>query len=389
MNSRKRLKMAINKEIPDRVPVSPYLDSVFVGDYLGKKFTEVDPIYDVYDVQKEFGFDVCLRNISVDDTSSMGYRMDPSDKSNFLESKNWKCSSNILNKDDFGWEEEIIVETPEGLLSEKCKYKIIKGAFFRHKTENMVKENKDLELIIKYMPSWEPNSKGKVEEAMDLVRGGDGIVICDPACSHGVFNWASEFRNLESLLTDPYLKPKLYSKLMSFLNKRLKENAMYSIRENPDMIRVCVNVANGRIVGPDYYDKHIVVYEKEYIRFIQNNGIPVLVHNCGYGKKLYPCYEKFGMAALESFSPPPIADNDIKEAKDFFGTKTTLIGNIDQVHLLREGSFKEIEKAVRETIKKAAPGGSFILGTSDELYDDTPYENLQSLSYLGKKYGRY
>jgi hypothetical protein len=44
---------------------------------------------------------------------------------------------------------------------------------------------------------------------------------------------------------------------------------------------------------------------------------------------------------------------------------------------------------VREAIEAAAPGGGYILATSDAVRDGTPVENLHALCAAGRKYGNY
>jgi uroporphyrinogen-III decarboxylase len=75
--------------------------------------------------------------------------------------------------------------------------------------------------------------------------------------------------------------------------------------------------------------------------------------------------------------------------KRVLGNSTVLLGNIDQVHLLRRGSLEEISQVVRETVLTGKQGGRYILMTADELYHDTPIESLRTMAEAGRAYGRY
>ena len=46
-----------------------------------------------------------------------------------------------------------------------------------------------------------------------------------------------------------------------------------------------------------------------------------------------------------------------------------------------------IERAVENAIAVAAPGGGFILGTSDSIRDGTPIENVRAYFAAARKYG--
>ena len=68
---------------------------------------------------------------------------------------------------------------------------------------------------------------------------------------------------------------------------------------------------------------------------------------------------------------------------------TILWGNIDQIEFLRKSSPVEVERRVREVIETVKPRGNFILGTSDYLETNTPYDNIQALVDAGREYGAY
>jgi hypothetical protein len=54
---------------------------------------------------------------------------------------------------------------------------------------------------------------------------------------------------------------------------------------------------------------------------------------------------------------------------------------------VKEGTPETIAEAVRQAIEIAAPGGGFILGTSDSIRDGTPDENVRAYFAAAHKYG--
>ena len=71
------------------------------------------------------------------------------------------------------------------------------------------------------------------------------------------------------------------------------------------------------------------------------------------------------------------------------GDRACLKGNVDLFYVLKEGTPEEVDEAVRGTIEAAAPGGHFILATSDAIRDGTPVENVHAFCDAGRKYGSY
>jgi uroporphyrinogen decarboxylase len=95
-------------------------------------------------------------------------------------------------------------------------------------------------------------------------------------------------------------------------------------------------VGNARLVSRAFYDRYIAPYDHAYVRAIEQAGLPVLFHNCGYSMPFLESYAGLGCRALESLTPPPNAAGDLAEAKRRVGDRLVLVGNIDQINLLPE-----------------------------------------------------
>lgn len=76
------------------------------------------------------------------------------------------------------------------------------------------------------------------------------------------------------------------------------------------------------------------------------------------------------------------------EIKRKYGDKLTLMGNIN-IDILGRGKPEEVEEEVKELIKVAAPGGGFILSSSNELGRETLPENALVMYQIAEKYGVY
>ena len=71
------------------------------------------------------------------------------------------------------------------------------------------------------------------------------------------------------------------------------------------------------------------------------------------------------------------------------GKKTCIIGNIDCQELLPEGTPDEVERAVRETLEIASPGGSYIISSSNSIHPGVIPENYIAMVEAVHKYGEY
>jgi uroporphyrinogen decarboxylase len=84
-----------------------------------------------------------------------------------------------------------------------------------------------------------------------------------------------------------------------------------------------------------------------------------------------------------------VGDVDLAETKRLYGDRTCLKGYVDLLYVLKMGTVEDVERTVRGAIQVAAPGGGFILGTSDSIREGTPAENVRAYFETAHKYGHY
>ena len=68
----------------------------------------------------------------------------------------------------------------------------------------------------------------------------------------------------------------------------------------------------------------------------------------------------------------------VEEGRKAMGPDQTLLGNIDPVAVLRNGTPESITLAVAECHRQAGP--RYITGAGCEVTLDTPHENLQAMT---------
>jgi uroporphyrinogen-III decarboxylase len=93
------------------------------------------------------------------------------------------------------------------------------------------------------------------------------------------------------------------------------------------------------------------------------------------------------MRAYESLTPPPYGDTPLEEAVQLFGHDTVLLGNLDQLDLLRKGTHQEIADQVREIVNTVRGRCHFILATTDYFNENTPHDNIHAFADAARHYG--
>ena len=114
-----------------------------------------------------------------------------------------------------------------------------------------------------------------------------------------------------------------------------------------------------------------------------------LYHNCGEIMALAESYKKLETDIVEPFAPPPLGDGNLVEAKRISDGRYTIVGNVDQVNVLKKGTLDDVRRVTKETVEVGKQGGRFILQTADYLEYGTPVDHVKAFVETGLKYGSY
>ena len=368
---REELLRAFRQEQIDRIPVSPFIHINHVKEFFGTH--DVDWVVRTPEVYSAYGFDIIHRNCSAayDAYGPSG--------------SGWEVHSTRVEQGRDA-STSTRIRTPRGDLA--CRE--VLNWVYEYDAESSLVEYPiqspaDLELFQAFQPPAGDADVADIRRAREAV-GEEGVVA---PWIQGAFNLlAIYYRKVDDLLMDALLEPEFFHRMMEFFMERYKGFVQQLIDAGADVLCYAGNIANGKMVGRDFFQRSIWPYEKRFIDWIQGQGVPVLYHNCGYAKGLLPLYPGLGLRAYESLTPRPYGDTVLEEAVQAFGPATTLLGGIDQLDLLRSGTLTDIEAEVKRVLDTVRGRCHFILGTTDYFNENTPREKILALSEAGHRFGK-
>lgn len=85
----------------------------------------------------------------------------------------------------------------------------------------------------------------------------------------------------------------------------------------------------------------------------------------------------------------PSAGMDIGRLKREFGDRIALLGNIDCGELMTNGTKEDVVAAVRRCIRDTAPGGGYVLSSSNSIHSAIPTENFLAMIRAAREFGEY
>jgi MtaA/CmuA family methyltransferase len=181
---------------------------------------------------------------------------------------------------------------------------------------------------------------------------------------------AADLRGINSLMLDFYDDPPFVRDLFEFVLEMELRFARAQVAAGAESIGI--GDAAASLVGPQIYEEFVWPYEKKMVDAIRAMGAKVRLHICGNIRRILDGIGKLGCDIVDVDSMVPMA-----EARQRTGPGQVLLGNLNPVTVMRNGTPETIIAAVAECHRQAGP--RYIVGAGCEIPRDTPPENLHAL----------
>jgi len=145
--------------------------------------------------------------------------------------------------------------------------------------------------------------------------------------------------------------------------------------------------AGGGFISPRQYEAFVLPYEREVVRRIHQEGVPVYTHTCGdIGDRLELMAET-GIDGIDTLDPPPLGSIDLEDAKRRVGDRVFFKGNVDAVNTLLNKSRAEVREDAFWRLKVGSPGSGYILSSACSVSPRVRPENLTVLVEASEEFG--
>jgi len=180
----------------------------------------------------------------------------------------------------------------------------------------------------------------------------------------------ADLRGINTLMLDFYDDPPFVRDLFEFIVEVELRFAKFQVEMGADLIGV--GDAAASLVGPKFYNEFVWPYERKLVGALHAKGIKTRLHICGNTRKILGGMGRLdcSMVDLDWLSP-------ISEGREKMGTQQVLLGNLDPVRVLKEGTPESVYEAVGNCHREA--GTRFIVGPGCEVPRGTPPANLKAM----------
>jgi len=194
--------------------------------------------------------------------------------------------------------------------------------------------------------------------------------------------------SMEQLLMDYILDPDFAHGVARIATDMVLEAVDIGMKKGADFFVLDGDLAfnAGPLMSPTHYREFIMPYHAEIIKRVHELGGKVIKHSDGNLTPLIPSLIEAGVDGIHPIQPQNM---DIAETKKQFGDKVCLVGNIDCSYLLVFEGPEEVRQNVKETIEAAAPGGGYIISSSNSIHPGVKPENYIAMVKAARDFGAY
>jgi uroporphyrinogen decarboxylase len=141
------------------------------------------------------------------------------------------------------------------------------------------------------------------------------------------------------------------------------------------------------MVSPRMAGEFLMPYLKALVDRVHLRGSLAIKHSDG---QLWPLFDQIVATGVDGIHPiDPEAGMDMGEAKARYGDKICLLGNVDCGPLLTWGTPDEVRQETKECIRKGGKGGGLVCMSSNSIHSGVKPENYLAMLEIIHKYGTY
>jgi uroporphyrinogen-III decarboxylase len=183
--------------------------------------------------------------------------------------------------------------------------------------------------------------------------------------------------------------PKLcHEALAIFTRNVLAQVQVYSVHR-PDAILVSSAFAGAGFISRQMYRQFVIPYEDEIFAAIRQTGCKSYVHTCGAIGDRLDLMAQTAVDGIDTLDPPPLGTVDLAQAKAAYGRRFFFKGNLDAVNEMLHADDATFEQAVEDRLRIGKPGSGYILSSACSVAPHVKPERLKKLAEMAQQLGRY
>jgi len=275
--------------------------------------------------------------------------------------------------------------TPVGNVCEKYKAGL---ALTDWPYEWVIKDIEDYDIVKYIIENTEYFARYEDFLRAENVLGDDGIVAAITPKSP-LQSMLLNLMGYKRFFLDARKQRKEFDDLFRVLTKKQLE--MYQVvADSPAEVVLCDDNINGIVTNPTLFENYVIPFYDKVIQILHSKNKIFMVHCDGKLRSLKDLIGKSKIDVVEAFTPPPVGDLPLKEAKTAWKDKI-IWANFPATPCLEKGMGR-VEKEAIDILRSAEPGNGFALGITEDIGDikTLRFEKvLKTIAETIRKHGTY
>jgi len=189
----------------------------------------------------------------------------------------------------------------------------------------------------------------------------------------GCWQDAAVLFGIEPLILATFSDPRWVEALLTVLQQPKLAYLQSARGARFDLVELGGGDASSTVISPAIFDRFVAPFDAPLIAAAHQSGLRVVYHTCGGMMPLLERIADMGPDAMETFTPRAMGgDADLAAAKLRIGDRVCLIGGFDQFHDFVGCPPEQTRRSVRRLFEEAGTGGGYILAPSDHFFEADP-----------------
>lgn len=235
---------------------------------------------------------------------------------------------------------------------------------------------------------------GLRESAREVAEVERKAVILGGLCP-GALEMAAWMRGYEAFYPDCILNPHLIERIMDIiidLKIAFWDKVLAEVGDCVDVVLEAEDLGaqNNLLITLDMYRKMVKPRHRKLFDFIHSRtNAKIFLHSCGAIRPVIPDLIDIGLDVL---NPVQVSAKGMDSAglkKDFGRDLTFWGGGVDVQGVFGTGTPQQVRDDVKRRVEDLAPGGGFVFATVHNTQANVPPENFMAMWETLKEYGAY
>lgn len=227
------------------------------------------------------------------------------------------------------------------------------------------------------LPGVDPKKDGRLPvllEAIRRVKDEFGDTVAVVGRTEAPFSSVALLYGIEETMLLPYTDPELLVDTLKYFVGIQTAFGLAQREAGADAVWFGDCNASGHLMSPKYYEEYAMPYVTEVVKEYDKAGLWSIYHASEEKEGHLKQQASTGVSVL-SVGP----GLDIGKAKAAVGDKVCLIGNLDPVNVLMNGTPDEVAEEARRIMSVGRQGGGYIFNTGEMVPRDVPVANMEAM----------